>query len=262
MIFSVTAIQRTPIWGGFRVWQRNRDAFLRAWKVEVGGFAIEPFIMLVAIGFGLGSYIADIGEESYAEFLAPGLVASYAMFHATFDSTYGAYLRLETHHVYEAILFTPLGPEDIVVGEVMWSATRAVLSSSFVLLVAGIFGLVSSPLALLALPCAYLLGLMIASIAMILTATATTIGAMNNFFTLFILPMFYVSGIFFPLDRLPEGVQVAAWALPLTPAAALIRGLVTGDTTWWMVLWALEMLGFAAVGLTMASVFMRRRLIK
>ena len=169
---------------------------------------------------------------------------------------------MDSHHIYEAMLFTPIGPTEIVVGEVMWSATRAVVSSTVVLVVAASFGLVASPLAVLAIPCAYLIGFAIASIAMILTATATTIGAMNNFFTLFVLPMFYVSGVFFPLDRLPEGVQTLSWALPLTLAAALVRGLVTGNTTWWMVLWALELRAFAAVALWLASLLMRRRLIK
>ena len=201
------SLRRSVVWGGFRVWQRNRDAIVRSWKVEVGGIVIEPFIMLVAMGFGLGAFVDDFGDLTYAEFLAGGIVASYAMFHATFDSTFGAYLRMESHHIYEAVLFTPLGPEDIVVGEVMWGATRATLSGTSVLVVASMFGLVGSPLAILAVPSAFLIGFMISSIAMIMTATATTIGAMNNFFTLFILPMFYVSGVFFPLDRLPEAVQ-------------------------------------------------------
>ena len=78
----LVSMQSTVLWGGFRVWQRNRDAFLRAWKVEIGGIAVEPFIMLVAIGFGLGAYIQDIDGRSYAEFLAPGVIAGYAMFHA------------------------------------------------------------------------------------------------------------------------------------------------------------------------------------
>jgi lipooligosaccharide transport system permease protein len=89
---------------------------------------------------------------------------------------------------------------------------------------------------------------MTGSIAMILTATATTIGAMNNFFTLFVIPMFWVSGVFFPLERLPGGLEAAAWALPLTPSAALVRGLVTGDVSWWMLLWLLEMIAFTEAG--------------
>lgn len=254
--------QGTVVWGGIRVWQRNLDAFLRSWKVEVGGLAVEPFIMLIAIGFGLGAYIRGIEGASYAAFLAPGVIASYAMFHASFDSTYGAYLRMETHHVYEAILFTPLGPEDIVVGEVMWGASKALLSGAAVLIVAAAFGLVGSPLAILALPVAYLIGLTFAAIAMIMTATATTIGAMNNFFTLFVIPMFWVSGVFFPLDQLPDIVQKAAWVLPLTPAAALTRGLFEGELTLWMLVWTLQLLVYFGVAIWLSTMFMRRRLIK
>ena len=97
---------------------------------------------------------------------------------------------------------------------------------------------------------------------MILTATATTIGAMNNFFTLFVMPMFYVSGVFFPLDRLPEWVQNASWVLPLTPAAALVRGLAQGDLTWWMTVWTLELLAIALIAHRIAAMLMRRRLVK
>ena len=244
------------------VWQRNRDATLRAWKVEVGGLFIEPFILLVAMGFGLGAYIDAIGDLTYAEFIAPGIVASYAMFHATFDTTYGAYLRMESHRIYEAMLFTPMEPQDIVVGEVMWAATRSTISAGAVLLAAWTFGLVGSPLALLALPVAYLIGLVFGALAMVLTSTATTIGAMNNFFTIFLLPMFYVSGTFFPLDRLPDVVHKLAWALPLTPATSLVRGLVTGDLSPWMLAWTAELVAFAVLPLFLASHLMRRRLTK
>ena len=74
--------------------------------------------------------------------------------------------------------------------------------------------------------------------------------------------MFWVSGVFFPLDRLPDGVQTASWALPLRPAVELIRGLMTGDTSPWMLLWALELIAFYIVALKIASFFMHRRLIK
>ena len=256
------AIRRTPVWGGFRLWQRNYDVSMRAWKQELGGLFIEPFILLVAMGFGLGAYVGAIGELSYAEFIAPGIVASYAMFHATQDATWGAYLRMESHHIYEAMLFTPMEPADIVVGEVMWGATKGAVSACAVLIAAAIFGLIHSPLALLTIPVAFLIGLAFAAMSMVLTSTAPTIGAMSNFLTLFILPMFYVSGTFFPLDNLPDLVQKAAWALPLTPAAALVRGLVTEDLSPWMLAWTAELVAFTVVPLFLASHFMKKRLIK
>jgi len=257
-----TQLQRTVVWGGFRVWQRNWDAFKRAWKVEIGGYTVEPFIMLVTLGFGLGKYVDDIDGLSYAQFLAPGVVASYAMFHATFDSTFGAYIRMETNNIYEAVLFTPMEPADITLGEIMWSATRATIAGIAVLFAATLFGLIGSPFAILAIPVAFMTGFMIASIGMNLTATATTIGAMNNFFTLFILPMFYLSGIFFPTDQLPDLAQKVAWFLPLTPAASLIRGLVTGDLSLMMIAWAAQMILYSTVAYLTASHFLRKRLIK
>ena len=60
------------------------------------------------------------------------------------------------------------------------------------------FGLIDPPLAVLAIPVAFTTGAMVAAIAIILTATAITIGTRNNFFTLFILPMFYFSDNFSP----------------------------------------------------------------
>lgn len=252
----------TAIMGGFRVWQRNLDAFLRGWKVEIGGIAIEPFIILIAMGFGLGSYIEDFGDLTYAEFVAPGLLASYAMWHASFDSTFGAYLRMETHHVYDAILFTPLGPLDIVIGEAIWSASRSVLTGSALLLAATIFGLVSSPLALLALPTAFLVGLAFAAISMTITATVKTVGSINNFFTLIITPMFFFSGVFYPTGRLPETVQIVSWSLPLTASVALIRGFLTGNISWWMIVWILELLFITGVFCWLSTILLRRRLIK
>ena len=161
------------------------------------------------------------------------------------------------------MLFTPMEPGDIVMGEVMWGATRAALSAAAVLIAAAAFGLISSPLALLAIPVAYLIGVAFASMAMILTATATTIGAMNNFFTLFLLPMFYVSGVFFPLRQAAgphspaRGVGAAADA-----RRRLTRGLAFGELAPWMLLWTAELAAFAAVSLYIASRLMRRRLVK
>ena len=73
----------------YRVWQRNRDVFLRLWPAELGGFFLEPVIVLLALGYGLGSFVGEIQGLSYAQWVAPGIIASYAMFHSAFETTYG-----------------------------------------------------------------------------------------------------------------------------------------------------------------------------
>ena len=133
----------------YRVWQRNWDAFVHHWATEAGGVIIEPLVMLAAIGYGLGTYVQSFDGVSYAEFVAPGIMAGYAMFHATFECTYGAYMRMETHRIYDGIIVTPLSVEDVTLGEILWGATRSVLTAAAVLVVATGFGLVSSPMAIL-----------------------------------------------------------------------------------------------------------------
>lgn len=69
---------------------------------------------------------------------------------------------------------------------------------------------------------------MFSSIAMIVAATVPSINEFNYFFTLFISPMFLFSGVFFPLERLPEALRFIAYLSPLTHTVNIQRGLVMG----------------------------------
>ena len=202
------------------------------------------------------------GSERYIEFIAPGIVAAYAMFSASFECTYGSFIRMEYQKTYDAIITTPLNIEDIVGGEILWGATRSLITASVVLLVISAFGLVSSPWALLALPLAVISGLMFASIALFFTSVAPAVYSFNYFFTLFITPMFFFSGIFFPLDGFPEIVQKLAWIAPLTPVADLTRAVISGqpgDGSWWGLA---IIMGYTAVFFPLALRRMKRRLLK
>ncbi|MFH1559799.1 MAG: ABC transporter permease [Chloroflexota bacterium] len=251
-----------PSYRAARVWQRNRDVFLRLWKTEVGGIVAEPVVILTALGFGLGAYVEDINGKSYGEFVAPGIIASYAMFHAVFECTYSTYLRMETHRIFDGIIVTPISVEDLVLGEIAWGATRSALTATAILGFTYILGLVSSPWAILIIPVSFIVGLMFASIAITVTALVPYINSLNSFFTLFITPMWFFSGVFFPLSQLPSPLPTLAWFLPLTSSARLVRGLAFGELDWDLLGSFLVMMGFLAFFLVLALRMMRRRLIK
>ena len=246
----------------YRVWQRNRDVFLHQWAAEAGGFIVEPFIMLAAMGFGLGGYVGDIQGVSYAAFVAPGILVAYAMFHSSFESTYGAYMRMETHRLFDGIVVTPVSVEELVLGEAVWAATRSVLAGISVLLVATIFGLIYSPLALLCIPVAFITGLIFSCLALMLVSVAPSIGTLNNFFTIFVTPMFFFSGIFFPLDSFPTILENIAWVSPLTNAAHVSRGLMLGQLDWSVAISGLVLGLYTTILLPICVVLMRRRLVK
>jgi lipooligosaccharide transport system permease protein len=182
-----------------RLWQRNRDVFFKLWRSEVPGFFAEPIMMLLAMGFGLGTYVALDDGQRYVEFIAPGIIAAYAMFSASFECTYGSFMRMKHQKTYDSIIATPLSIDDVSAGEILWGATRSLITACVILVVVAAFGLVDSPWAVLVLPMAALTGLMFSSIALFFTSVAPSIYSFNYYFTLFITPMFFVSG------RLEEG---------------------------------------------------------
>ena len=80
-----------PTVGALRVWRRNFES----WKRYAPSFFVSaiggPIFYLVAIGFGLGRFVADIDGVPYAVFLAPGIIATAAMNSASFETTFGSF---------------------------------------------------------------------------------------------------------------------------------------------------------------------------
>ena len=244
------------------VWRRHRDAFVRNWRTEVAGVFLEPLIVLGAFGYGLGQFVGDFEDGvSYAAYITPGLIAGYAMFHALFEGVYGAYLRLSMHRVFDSMLVTPMQVEDLVVGEMLWGASRAALTGLAVLVVALALGLLPSPMAILTLPAAVLVGLVFAGMALCATAVAPSINSLNNVFTVVAVPMYFVSGIFFPVHSLPDWMELVVWALPLTTAAHLMRGLTQGEMDMTHLVSAAALVALMLIFGALAIVLMRRRLI-
>jgi lipooligosaccharide transport system permease protein len=247
-------------WRSIRVWQRNRDVFFRLWHSEAPGFVVEPIIILLAMGIGLGAYVGLVDGQRYIEFVAPGIIASYAMFSASFECTYGSFVRMEYQKTYDAIIATPLNIEDVTAGEIFWGATRSFMTGTIILAIAAAFKLVSSPWALAIPALAFLEGIMFASIAMSFTSVAPAIYTFNYYFTLFITPMFFFSGVFFPLSSFPEIVQTLSWIAPLTPVVHLTRALINGKFHPDL-LWALAIIiVLTALFFSISLVTMRRRL--
>jgi lipooligosaccharide transport system permease protein len=210
------------------VWRRNAKVFSKLWKGVLLPQFLDPLFYLVALGFGLGTYIASLNGVPYKDFIAPGLVASAVMWSASFETTYNVYLRMNETRLYDAVLATPVEVQDLIAGDLAWSATRAAVYGTSFLGIVAAFGLVSSPWALLLPPLVLLGGLCFSVIGYAFTSLIPKIDLYSYFFTLGITPMFLFSGIFFPFDRLPGWVEGVAWITPLYHLVEITRGMATG----------------------------------
>ena len=214
----------------WKVWRRNFDVFTKTIKVNFLPSLLEPILYLVAFGIGLGGFIPSIQGQPYIDFIAPALVAIAIMNGAFFECTFGSFVRMYYQKTFDAIVATPVSVEEVVAGELLWGATRSTFNATIVLAVIAIFGLIKSPLFLLVVPLAFFGGLLFGSIAMCFTAAAPNIDFFNFPSFLFLTPMFFLSGTFFPLTSVP--LQVAAMAvLPLTHVVNITRAVVSGHVT-------------------------------
>ena len=212
----------------WKVWRRNFDVFTKTIKVNFLPSLLEPILYLLAFGFGLGGFIPSIQGQSYIAFIAPALVAISVMNGSFFECTFASFVRMYFQKTFDAIVATPVSVEEVVAGELLWGATRATLNTTIVLAVVAAFGLISSPLFLLVIPLAFFGGLMFASMAMCFTSVAPNIDFFNFPSFLFLTPMFFLCGTFFPLTSLPSAAQGVAMVLPLTHVVNITRGLVSG----------------------------------
>lgn len=235
------------------------------WRKLLGsalvGHLADPLIWLVGLGFGLGSLMPAIGGLSYIAFLSSGMVCYSAMNSASFEGLWSAFTRLKMQRTWESILHAPMTVTDVVLGEWVWAALKGLLSSAAILLVMTVLGIVDSPRALWVLPLALLVGLAFAGLALIVTATAKSYDLFTYYFSLFLMPMTLVSGVFFPFEQLPKAVQIAAQLLPLTHATTLARGLVVGTPVDNAVVHVAVLVAYAAITVFIAIKLVRKRLM-
>jgi lipooligosaccharide transport system permease protein len=189
----------------------------------------DPLFYLVGFGFGIGSLVGTVNGRPYVEFLAGGMLCYSTLNSATAEALYSAFSRLKMQRTWEGILHTPMTVADIVIGEWVWAALKAVLSGGAILLIMYALGIAHGLRPLIVLPVMLLLGLCVAGLALVMTTIAKGFDFFAYYFTLILTPMSFLSGIFFPLQSLPIAVQKVALVLPLAHAALLARGLVFGD---------------------------------
>lgn len=245
----------------FQVWLRNLRVWRRHLRASLTGNIGQPLLFLLAMGYGLGSQVREIDGLNYLQFIAPGLVASAVMSSAAFESTYGAYTRLSNQGTFEAILMTPVTIWELSMGEILWGATKGLVSGLVMVATLPLFDVIPSPWIILLIPVLFLEGILFASMGMIMTATASNYEYFNYFTSLVTTPLFLFSGIFFPLSSMHGTAGVVCRWLPLSGTVNLSRMFCYGRMyDLWYIDLSLLFIMAAAVTWT-AAILLKRRMI-
>lgn len=249
-------------WRALRIWQRNRDVYYNIWRSELIWPFIEPFLTILALGVGLADFVQIDGYDHYIQFFGPAMLAAFPMWSATAECAWGSFMRMDTQGTFDAAIATPVSVDEVTTGEILWSATRAVISVIYVMAIVAVFGGISSPWALAVIPFAVVPGFMFASISLAYTSISKSVSSLNYFFATYVTPQFWLAGVFFPLNEMPGWVEVIAWFTPAYHVVRIYRGVAMGhvesayliDLAWIIVV--------AIAAYLLAIHFMRRRLIR
>mgnify|MGYP003644702607 CR=1 FL=1 len=240
------ARQGGPQRGGSSPW-RAPQLSLRFWPVFLRNLLVwrklavpsllgniaEPLMWLVAFGYGLGALVGQVTVQAasgpvqvpYILFLASGSICMSAMNAASFEALYSAFSRMHVQRTWDGIMNAPVRLDDIVLAEMLWAAFKALFTATAILGVMLALGISHSPKLLLAWPVLLGVGVTFSCIALIFNALARGYDFFTYYFTLFLTPMMFLSGIFFPREQLPPLVRAITDWLPLTNAVELVRPL-------------------------------------
>jgi lipooligosaccharide transport system permease protein len=250
------------------VFLRNLLVWRKLAAPSLVGNIAEPLIWLVAFGYGMGALVGAVSLSGpdglplvvpYILFLASGSICMSAMNAATFEALYSSFSRMHVQKTWDGIMNAPVTLDDVLLAEMLWAAFKALFTASAILGVMLALGISHSPKLLVAWPVLLLTGITFSCIALIFNALAKGYDFFTYYFTLFLTPMMFLSGVFFPREQLPDAVWWLSSLLPLTHAVELVRPLFMDQWPSQAALHLVVLVGYAVLAFWVALALTRRR---
>jgi lipooligosaccharide transport system permease protein len=205
---------------------RNWTVYKKDLIANISPTVADPALILISLGFGLGGYLTNVEGMSYMQYLAPGLTVATALFTSFFESSYGFYVRMTFENVFKAMLTTPIGVREVVVGELIWVALKGGVMALGVGIVLAICGFMTNPFLI---PLLFFVGFMVAlpcgAMGLLSTGYVRNMNQFQSVYSFIIAPLYFLSGIFFPIQQMNPGVRFVAEFFPLIHGVRMAQSL-------------------------------------
>jgi lipooligosaccharide transport system permease protein len=242
-------------WGVYSVWRRHAKLYQRTWMVNFVSPVTEPLFYLMIFGYGLAPLIvrmAYLGQVvDYMQFTAAAIILMGLISQSFNEGAYGTYSRINYQKTWQAFLTGPLNFTEVFLGELLWATTKGMIVGLIAGLVTVIVGLYTGWQLLISVPIMLLGSFIFAACGMAAGGLVRHIDQVSVFNVLFIIPMFNISGTYFPRNALPQPLRIAAEVLPLSSLLDLLRWPLGLPVHWY---YGLIWLVFLAIALPCLAV--------
>jgi len=209
------------------LWYRQVVKYTRSRSRIIGSLG-QPLLFLVTFGFGFGAIFQRAGGGSYIQFLAPGIILMSVLFTALFSGVDIIWDR--QFGFLKETLVAPVSRFEIVLGKTLGGSTVAVIQGIIVFILTLFLGF--RPEKHLLIPLAFIIMFLVAILfTSIGTSIASVLDDMQGFqliMNFLVMPIFFLSGAFFPLTGLPTALSIVTKINPMAYGVDALRGALVG----------------------------------
>lgn len=211
----------------YTIWLREVKRYLRAKERIISSLAMPIFWFLI---FGSGMNIAMLlanAEVKYSDYIAPGIIAMALLF--TSVSSGVSVIWDREFGFLKEMLVAPISRTIIVIGKSLGGATTALLQGLMIIGLSALFGVKFSLLSLvILLPVMLLISIGFVCFGLIIGSLMETLEGFQLIMNFVVMPLFFLSGVLFPIENLPYFLKVLSFLDPLTYGVDVMRNIVIG----------------------------------
>jgi len=242
----------------YTIWLREVKRYFRA-KERMVGSIVQPLFWFLIFGIGLGRSIQFTGMDiNYFSFITPGIVGMSLLFVSIFSGVSVIWDR--EFGFLKEILVAPVSRLSIIVGKALGGATTATVQGTIILALSLVLGAsIELHSVLLMFPVMILVSAGFVCLGLTIASLIDTMEGFQLIMNFVVQPMFFLSGALFPLRSLPDWLLAVTYLNPMTYSVELLRYIVTGLSSFDIMLSMGFVLVFTASMAVLASWAFNRR---
>jgi ABC-2 type transport system permease protein len=206
----------------YTIWYRDLLRFLRD-RARIISSLGQPLLFLIVFGNGLAPVVAaGMGGVDFRAFLFPGILSMAVLFTAVFSAVSIVWDR--EFGFLKEVLVAPVSRTAVALGKVAGGSTTALIQGLLIMLLAPLVGVrFTLPQVLTLVVMMILVAATMTSFGILIAARMRSMEGFHMMMNFLLMPMFFVSGAFFPLRQVPLWMEWLARVDPVTYGVDAMR---------------------------------------